>query len=523
MFSKHLFYLSNEQLRTWQWRAGQLTPGPAFTADQAGVDGFNTFLAGWTPAPVYLLADLIEEDFQRQLLPHVGGRAGRLLRQRRLAQAYRDTPLRHASFQGREADGRRDDAMLFNALTNPALLQPWLDALEQAKAPLAGLYSASLLSAALLGKLDLTQRHLLLVTQQSGGLRQSYFQDGMLRFSRLSHLSLAVDEDGLASETARTQQFLTSTRLLARGQLLYVAVLAPAARVERLAQLSLDTRELAYEFTDLDSACARSGLDPAGEPLCDRLFMALLGRRATMHPANPLARPASHYALGERGRFYQLWRIRRGLYGASAALLAGALLYSGATLWAGLDATGEADTLRREAQQYTGRYAASMAGLPPAVDKTQNMKAAVTVAQMVAVQAPQPLALMAILAAALDQVPEIKLVQLDWQAGRPGDAPPAPRPDLPAPPVSALLLGIPGKPPQNLRVEAEVVLQQNDYRSALASIDRFAQELARQPKLTVLIEQQALDLRPSVKLAGKDEAASGEASAKFSLNLVWTP
>ena len=53
------------------------------------------------------------------------------MRERRLAQSWRDTPFRCAHIQGREEGGRRDDIVLLSALTNPATLAPWLDALER--------------------------------------------------------------------------------------------------------------------------------------------------------------------------------------------------------------------------------------------------------------------------------------------------------------------------------------------------------------------------------------------------------
>src|SRR5207244_9706802 len=100
--------------------------------------------------------------------------------------------------------------------------------MELLKLPIAGLYSTTLVSGGLLKKLALQHEHLLLVSQQSAGLRQSYFLDGQLKFSRLT---LAVDRDGepvdIARETGKTQQFLTSIRLLGRGDVLHTVIIAP--------------------------------------------------------------------------------------------------------------------------------------------------------------------------------------------------------------------------------------------------------------------------------------------------------
>ncbi|MDC8759871.1 hypothetical protein [Janthinobacterium fluminis] len=516
MFSIQLFYLTSEQLCAYAWRKGQLSAPQCFAADAAGAEAFAHYLDGRGQVPAYLLTDLIEEDFQRHLLPHVGGRSGRGLRQRRLLQLYRDTPYRSATVQGRDEAGRRDDQVLFCALTNPSILQPWVEALARMKTPLAGIYSSSLLSAGLVHALALQHRHTLLVTYQSGGLRQSYFHDGQLRFSRLT---LAADRDGaaaaIAAETDKTRQFLTSTRMLERGEVLNAVVLAPAARVAALQALCRDGRETVFHFVAMERASAKLSLADA-PALADPLLLALLARR----------RPPSHYALGPQACYYQLWRARLGLYAGSAVMGVYFLLWLGVNGWGIVDASRSGARLRAEAQSYERRYRDIMASLPPQVEKTANMKAAVQIERLVSTRAPGPQAMLTMLSAALDQAPDISLVQLDWKVrlpdNRAGSA--QPRADnAPAVPVSALLIGLPAKPPQDLHVEAEVRLAQNDYRAALASIQRFTAALARQPRLTVVLEQTPLDVRPTVKLTGKTATAAPDSKAKFTMNLSWIP
>ena len=99
------------------------------------------------------------------------------------------------------------------------------------------------------------------------------------------------------------------------------------------------------------------------------------------------------------------------------------------------------------------------------------------------------------------------------------------QPGEPAVPISSLMLGIPTAPPQALHVEAEIVMPQDNYRNVVDTMNLFTQELARQPRMTVEIEQLPLDTRSNVKLSGKAGAASGAADAKpkFSINLVWNP
>lgn len=527
MFPKQLFYLTSDQLQAWQWRQGVLAGPTAFPATRAGVDEFIAYLEQHGAGPAWLVVDLIEEDFSRHALPHVRGRSGRQLRARRLGQQYRDTPYRTALVQGRLEEGRRDDVVLFTALTNPALLAPWIDAMELMQTPLAGIYSATLLSATLLQRMARQARpagapalrHELLVTLQSGGMRQTYLQDGALKFSRLVQPTPDADvADTILPETRRTQQFLASVRLLERDEPLHVTVLAPAAAVDELARRCEDGPATHYDVVPLDTAARALGM--AGTPvLAEELLLTIVARAA----------PASHYPLGSKDGFYRLWRLRLSLFASSAVLAAACLAWTVANLVGYGIAHGNAEGLRSETAHYQAAYRNSMSSMPPAVDKTANMKAAVQIDRMVAQQGPWPLQMLGMVSEALENSPQIRLTQLEWRADVPGQgAAPTPgaAPGSPAlvAPTSSLALGIPKAPVQKLRLQAEVLAGQDNYRVVLDSMNGFARELARMPHMTVEIAQLPFDIRSNVKLSGSVGVAnSGEDRAKFTLDLVWTP
>jgi hypothetical protein len=524
MFTKHLFYLTSDQLCAYEWERGRLTGGACFVNNRGGVDDFMDYIEDHhRDAPVYILADLIEEDFQRVTVPHVGGRAGRALLQRRLLQQYRETPFRHHEVQGRETSGRRDDIVLLSALTNPSSVQPWVEALEQMQIPLAGLYSTTLLSEDLVRKLALRDEHLLLVTQQSAGWRQSYFQNGMLKFSRLTP---AIDRDGnpvnIGVETAKTQQFLTSQRLMARGSILQAVIVTPAADSAALDAQCEDGPETGFHFLTLESVAERTGLkhgDAATSDLAarlaDPLLLALLGK----------SHPPTHYTLGAWQRYFKLWRARVNLYAVSAVMAACCAVWTGVNLWQQSQDNSDSAQLSAEAAQFDQRYRATMAEIPPRVTTTANMRAAVSVERMLATQSATPLGMATVVSEALETVPQIRLLQLDWKVSLPAAGALAPGQDeTQATPISSLVAGIPGRAPQILVLEAEIMAEQDDYRNAVESMNQFAQALARHQRITVEVEKPPVDTRSSVKLSGKagtQVAAPGH--AKFTLNLVWKP
>lgn len=537
---KLLFYLAADQLRAYEWQHDRLTPGPRFGLDQMAE--FGAWLARRPHGGAYLVADLVEEDFQRHLVPHVPGKAGRALVERKLGQLFRDTPYRYATVLGRQDGGRRDDDVLFCALTNAGAVLPWVQAMEQAKIALAGLYSLAALGGGLIATLELEAEHLLLVSRQAGGLRQSYFKNGSLKFSRLTptavdeHISGAQLAASVVAETEKTRQFLTSSRLMARGEQLSAVVLGSETELQALGELYEDGVELAYDPWELAEVVERMGVRidtgaAAAPRLADQVLLATLLKRG--------AASRSHYPLGQAERFHQLWRARLGLYYASAATLGVATLWLLANLWASFVANSTAAALREEAARNEKRNNIAQAALPRSASRPANMQAAVSIAHLLTTQGPMPAPLLGKVSAALEQVPLVRLTRLDWQVQVPGEAArPLGGADAAtattttaaggnaAAPSSSRLLGVPAAPAQALRIEAEVMLPLDDDRGALQTMTRFAQELARDPHLQVAIEQPSLDVRPSVKLSGQAGAAGAggaEASAKFILSLVWKP
>nr|WP_314859155.1 hypothetical protein [uncultured Undibacterium sp.] len=294
--AKHLLYLTNNQLSAVIWDKGELSDVRFFDNYASGWSKFADYLADMTILPAYFLTDLIEEDFQRDTIPHVFGSARKNLIERRLNSLYRDTPYRDATRQGRDKQGRKDDQMLFSALTNPQLLKPWVDALQNLKIDIAGIFSVALLNPMLLKHLNLGKQAALLVTHQSTGLRQSFFQDGYLRFSRLAPETAWSPEsiaDTTTVEIGKTRQFLASTRQLARGAPLEIVVVAQDEILTRLQERTVTEDGTQYRFIDLNEARQIFKM-PASLELtyCDPLFLSLLGTQ----------RIASHYATAEQTR-----------------------------------------------------------------------------------------------------------------------------------------------------------------------------------------------------------------------------
>lgn len=517
---KQLFYLTNQQLSAYAWHGKALTREAGFDNDDAGRALFGAFLAQAEAAPSYLVVDVIEEDFQRDSAPHVTGRARTALVERRLTTLYRDTQFRHAELQGRDKDGRKDDRYLFNALTKPELPKSWLAIMQTHAVPLVGVYSLATLGQLLFDKLKLDSGSLLLVTHQSSGLRQSFFHEGALRFSRLTPLFDHAPErlaEAFRVETNKTRQFMASTRLLARGAQVQVVVLANEANLAALAPDMASTPDVSYRAIALAQAreLLRAGqFDAAAE--ADPLYLALLAG----------ARVPSHFPLRDQKHFYQLLQTRIALYALSGVVALSALAWAAVDVMNIIALRAEAARFDQEAAATERRYQGVIKGMPATPVTPHNMKSVVDLETMIERNVPLPTVQMAALSSALAALPDVKLSKLQWTALEPAallvpaDGAPPPQGDFPPQPGA---IGVPQKTAQVLLVDGEIVPFKGDYRAAIDNVARLVAQMNRQAGVHAEIVAQPLDVRPTVKLDNIAGVENSTAQARFTVKITWKP
>jgi hypothetical protein len=90
------------------WTTGKLQGSQTFANNEDGHDAFAEFLQQYPSAPVYLMADAVEEDYRLESVPHTSGAAKRELIARKLNQFYRGLYYRTAHFVSRDKDNRKD-------------------------------------------------------------------------------------------------------------------------------------------------------------------------------------------------------------------------------------------------------------------------------------------------------------------------------------------------------------------------------------------------------------------------------
>jgi hypothetical protein len=523
-----LLFLTAERLTAYRWHGGHVSQEGTFAADEAGRRAFAAYAADTAQRrrTAWMLADLVEEDFRFETVPHLIGPERSALLARKLEQFYRSTPFRHAEIREREREGRRDDRVLFSALTNPGWIAPWIELLVHYEIPLRGLYSVPLLSrhiARLISGHDL----LLITWERDAGVRQTYFKNGHVSFSRLSPLAVGLHAGaglhpaaGLPStggaqftatvihEAARTVQYLHSLSLLPSERPLHVAIVCSREDREALAARLQDSPRVRYAYLDIGELAARLGYR---DSLPDSDATSLL-----LHTLIK-SRPHNQYASAQHTHYYALGEVRRL---ARAAVLVTGL---GLLLWAGLD-VWQAMTFSRRAEQFNvqlqgleRQYQAIRATFPPTPWSASEMRQAVRVTRALAQSSPLPVEVLSGIGQVLERFPELRLTQLSWQITAHPDSvergTPA-RSRASTPPA--------GSGPTLYRVvllQGEVHPFRHNYREALEQVEALAAELTRRGFSVERLEL-PLDLRPQASLAGQSDAPEAERRAAFALKIV---
>ncbi|MBM4180760.1 MAG: hypothetical protein FJ209_04305 [Betaproteobacteria bacterium] len=225
-----LLYVSAAGASCAVYRRGRLAEVRALPPGEEGWQMFNDLLLRHANVPVAVAVDTVDELYRPDPLPHARGRDRREMTERRLRQIMHHSPYRAALRQEPMGDDSRRDHYLMMGLTNPAMLAPWLDILHVRGTWLAGIWLVPALAPALARRLGLGSARLLLVSEQTGGLRLSYLEHGELRFSRLAPVDSRQHENPLesyADEIERTRQALVGQRLLARVERLRTLLLDP--------------------------------------------------------------------------------------------------------------------------------------------------------------------------------------------------------------------------------------------------------------------------------------------------------
>jgi hypothetical protein len=520
MADKRILLLDGPLLTAHYWHAGHVHAEGEFSHEPAGLEGLAAYLKKHRASIFYLLADTVEEGFQLEDLPYVQGGDRDALLQRRLGQYYYNTPLSAAISLGRAPTGRRDEKILFAALTRIETFTPWLDTLRAVETNLAGVYSVPLVLAGCIGQLVSGTGPALFVSLSRGGVRQSFFDDGKLHFSRLSALATKSLEEvarSSANDSSKIYQYLLAQRQIPRGIPLRTVVMAHAAQIPVLQEFCRSTSELEFEFLDIAAAARKQGLkDVPADSNSDNLFIHDLAKKT----------PAQQFAPAADTRIHKLWKIRFALTSIAWLILASCLLYAGKTALNVYELRDLVETTRGVTAADTQRYNSLSDSLPKVGITPDNLRALIGRFDALQKRTPAVEPLLIHLSLALNDNPKIELTNLTWKIADSIDsgekalpsAIPAAAPAPAATPAAAATGGVWAVIEINARLPLGMI---SDQRAQIDLIESFAARL-RDPKTDVRILSRPIDIESdkSFKSIGDRGDAQSADAPKFALRIA---
>lgn len=488
--SKTILFLSADHFQACAWDSGKLSDAQFFTNDADGREKFSAYLKKHRN-PTYLLVDVIEEDFRQETVPHLIGMNRRALIDRKFEQYYRNTLFRQARVMRRQTDGRRDDEMLFSALTNPQRISPWLDTLLTNSIPVIGIHSLPNISLPLLK--DINSDHVLLLSwEKHAGLRQTYFNQKRLHFSRLTPIGNTNSfSESVATETPRTQQYLKSLSLPPPGEMLDVYIICHADDKPAIESRLQSTPELHYFYLDIQTlGKSLKSKTIYHDSDATQLFLQLLAVKP----------PNSNYANSAHTHFYLLWQFRWILFGLAAAITLLGMLWGAVSLLQGQDYVSETDPLISQATQLTRQAEDAKRKFPVTTVPANDMKSAVALTRKLGNYSPLPEEILSGLSNSLDQFTRIQPTKISWQTSAADAAPSA-------------------YPAQVITLDGELLDFGSEYRGALAYLDSFQQSLTQNGYI-VTAQKLPLDISPKGSISDEFQSKSAK-SAQFTLKLIW--
>jgi len=202
-----------------------------FIDDDVGHDKFRTFIIDESLRQVTLVVDSPAEDFIVEKVVHVSPYDRKSFLARKLEQHFRNVEFCSAKVLGREKTGRRDDRVLFSAITQTRNIDNWVRVLLQEQVSIKGITSPAFAICKVARELGLeTSEEFVLVNWQRNGIRQSLISDNKLMFSRLTPLPLDPEADlakAILDAALQTVEYLERIGLLQTGNAPDLHVVSP--------------------------------------------------------------------------------------------------------------------------------------------------------------------------------------------------------------------------------------------------------------------------------------------------------
>lgn len=523
MFSKIILCATNNKLIAGTWRMGKLQSHQVFVNDPQGHEDFSRFLKFNLKTSLYLLADAIEEDYRSETLPHATGNARAEMIDRKLTQLYRTTNYRLAHFIERETVNRKDDKFVMAALTNPSFLDVWVNIIKIEKAPLAGIYLLSMMSQEIVRSMKLNAPDLLLSERLSSGLRQTYFNKGQLRISRLAPITIEAQSKlgyFYLTETEKTRLYLISQRLVGRETKLAISLPAHDESSESICRDI--AQETGMECGSVDIVQFARGLNLEPKLLRDNpelLHMHLLA----------ISRKPDNIAPVALTKQYQINKIRVGILSLAALVLLAGLFAAGFYYLAALNNAKQIQQDLAETAIQTRLYDEVAKNFPKTDISGNDLQAAAELAKTLQQYKKPPIRVMQVISNAIATAPELQINRMKYMLSNEVEPKDVSEANVITTNTTSTVNPATSFVPDPTQlyevafIEGEIRGFNGDYREALEKVNQLAERFKNDPSVAqVLILNGPVNVSSYTNLQGNtnDAFANEQAAALFKLRII---
>ncbi|MFK8019450.1 MAG: hypothetical protein AB8B86_06770 [Pseudomonadales bacterium] len=531
MFSKRVLLLSNYHIQAYHVTRGRIIQDVKLDLDENYWPVLKAYLAKDLRSPLYLVTNILEEEFQLEKVPHTSGRDRKALLGRKLDQMFRGETFANYKVVGRDKKGRKDDHVLFHTMHESALLNELLEHIYELELALAGLYSVPLLMQQCLRDI-LPDSNILVLAEVDNhsedkiSFRQCFFTDGSLSLTRLVTFNLDESRnitEELADEVDGSRRYLTSHRILDPNAKLTTLVLECARTVSVTGRIELPA-EFEVQYASPERIAELLNLRCVDDnTYFDDVLAGDLCRRST----------ARHYGTEESLYHHRHHQARWGIAIASAciacfvALLGGSYILEGYTIHEG---NMDLQEVLVEERHQIELLEQSTPILP---QSPEQMEASVQSVEWLQHNTMPPERVMSEISASLRLFPDIVLSEISWRRQNADD-----NDSMASAPIAAPVDG--SMPDMNTEPGAATRQQEKyhvalkgsksdyvgDLRNAISRIESFGRRLkANESVLTMNIVKLPMDVSAEASVRGEisgmlDKVEQGSATFEIELTLV---
>ncbi len=381
-----------------------------FSSDAEGVENFQFYLTDTKKTPVTILIDSVSEDFLVENVAHTSLFDRAALLQRKVTQHFRGTEYRSARIVGRAEGGRKDDRVLFSALTKGKNLDPWIEALIAEEVPVQSITTPAFALCKVAKHYNLmTSDTILLANWEKSGIRQTLITGEKVMFSRLTPLPTFQNNDPaeLIIETCKqSKEYLERIGLVAFDRRLDVHVITPNLDDSDFERFNgHPSFDLIKHHNSVDMMQINS-FSGAQKEITAVLLCLDWGIRTGML--------ANIYAPSPVLRFYHLKQARRLISILSAAMVVLGVILSAPVLVGSYDRTQNIERIRSEINPIQSNYDELIAAFPETPIPSDAMAVAVDTFNGVRRQVEDPTEILVEIGRVMSRFPAVTLSTIDW-------------------------------------------------------------------------------------------------------------